>query len=1568
MGELNLSMLLPIPQSQTSDNLKPIIDFLGGQSQGKILKNLTSVGENLPIPKDSRPGVTGKMDSSPAQSQHGITSSILARPKDTSSSLRQSLGVSVSNFNVGSVSSNPTQKSFPLQVERTASHDLVTAVGPKTTETNSKFPSPGNSSSKIGDLVQSFLKSKFGQVLAKSLGSPSDTSYKNLMAQHFGSSIKPTTAPAAQTSPNKDLIANLVSELMLQSPKQGTTGNLIVNKEPTNPSNTKISQGSGVTNSLSSPTISIGNKVFSLDALSNALNNENGNKKHAQNTSNDITGTLGAIKGRRKQSLRQKNRDKIKQLNEKISTLETLSDALDALTVKLSPDEKLESGQNNQRVSPSIGGTDIQGGRQKNHHTRHHRKKTQFDEDIEMLGSLLSRADTHLRSEKKPNNSAKDLKDSSYIEEINGQKPLNAADLETLQSKINKAIEMAESMGRQHDAKETKSSWLPLLDSGTMVKEEGAHTREEVTTIDASHSSPQGSVSVKNSGIHSLQKILTRLIDNALRKGTLNELVQRWNRSGTPLAEIAQNISIIFQGNGGLKMPLTKGENRTTVSASVVKKPVFAVKSNLTSQILKGIPGFNETSPIDKRLFAKAVNSILGVLARRQDFHKSNSTDQSLYVTTDTLTDIKGILLGGRINKIVPQEDSISTLGTKIMEKALKDRGNKSVEAGSPKQENLKLQNKSRDRKNMTIDLKPLQDDHGKNLEKEKLVFSNYDTKNMSKSIKNNTLMEIMDSISGTGGQNPLPQKNKPGDKHSQVKPHLGELLSVITASLLDIQDADEDSSSHNKKTRFRYDESGSERLLHHLPNDHKMSDYSMADAVLEAPNDHTVKRNSTSNPTGHLPSSSSSIHTLLRNKTSSLNTKPPTYKEKQDFDLDNQTVTLTLETLDDAHGPLSHTNKQLKEQTSFRSNKVPHYFNIQSATTLGKINSTSSKNIEHSFHQIAEPAVLSEFTAATKKPDLPSNGDGKLMTISPSSEIGQDSQTEANLPLGLQMNAIGRIAGTDDEPSVSPTDLSASLADFSNKLASKGAQTKSFEDKILPMASDLTSVSDEKMGGETKNIVAKAASPTTGLDTPINVTPGRELPTASEVREIAASIKALMKILSSYSKKLKLEDDEEDSHTSLLPTRSRTAERVSNLNKERTKEADTKNNQADGNNVIADALHTHRQQQESLDYLMEPPKTSLTDRKVNNNNPYVNFPQSSPLKPSYVDSGGFENIQEQPITEPAVNRYNWNFEPAQVHAQSPLDANPTKSSLQPQLGAEPWNPGNEVSRVTEELKDFNLPSIEDDPTVRAVQNLVAEENVFESQKRKAIQKHEQQVSGINSHLQVPGKLGMFGRNTIPKSKVKGHHRNESHMGHEKKVNISGTRKIERKPNGRGRERNEIPRITAKNQTLSHQKKLAIRKSRPTLKGNTTHYGTSHKGSRRQRMTGSGGKRTQLVSSRNHIPGSGNHSTLNKSVNLPIYKDNESKTKASLKKGLRLTQSNATLMEAVKAVKISKQTNSEAGPSAKGGRLDASNILTRNSNQKRKGKHKISSRKTNYVNHNKNETIINGTVYKHQIV
>ena len=1565
MNELNLSMLLPVPQSHAADKLKPIIEFLGSESEGKIVKNATLLGENLPIPKDARPAVS-TMDRSTQQSQDDIAPSTLAKQKGISSSSRLRFGASASNANAAGVSDNAMQKSFPVHnqqtlispsTENSASSLIPTnqntvATNPK--EMSSNLPALGNTE----ELVKNFLASKFGQALSKSLlnsGSFQDSSYKNLMAQHFGSNTMPTTAPATPISPNKGLIANLFSGLM-----QGSTGNSNLNQKAKDQSSKglaqEVKQGSGVTNNFSSPTISIGNNVFSLDALSNALNNDNGYGKHTQNKSQNENKIIGIMNNSRKHPVKHKNKDKIRHLNEKIATLETLSDALDALTAKLSPDEKTKSDQKYESISLGLEDTIVQGRINKKHHThhRHHKKKkNQFDEDIEMLGALLSRADTHSRSMKKPRYNSKDPNVSNYIVGINGKKSLNSADLEVLQSKINKAIEMAETMGLKQDAKSTfpstqlKSTWLPLLVAGKVIPEEAAHTREEVATI---HSSPQGSHFPKDSKVHSLQEILTRLIDNALRKGTLNELVQNWNRSGSPFAGIAKNISVFLQSNGGLKTPLTKGVNKTAFPTSLVRKPGASVKSNLTSQLLNGISGFDSTSPTDNSLFTKAVTNILGVLAKRQGFHNSNSTNQSLFMSTDTLKDFKGVLLGGRINKLVPQEDSIAGLGSKIVAEILKAHVNKSDKTNSTKQENITIKNKTRGNSDIKIDLlqgpgnqavpKPFQENHVK----EKLTFSSYDTKNVSRSIRNTTLMDFMNSMSGTGGQIPLPKSNKSGDKYSQVKPHLKDLMSVITASLLDMKDADNDSSSNNKKaTKVRYDESGGkERLLHALPNDHKLSDYSKADAVLEAPNDkHAGKGNSSTKGPDQLLNSTSSNHTLPQFKANDLNIKTPKDKEIQDLDLGDQTVTLTLETIDDTPGLSSHTNEEPTDQTGLRSNKVPHFLNIQSATTQGKINSTFSKNMEHSFQQGEMPDVLSEFKAQTKRPDVPLPSEG-------SPGIGEDSQTKAipSLPLGLQMNAIGRIADTDDHASVSPADLSAALTSDSDY--SKGAEAKSFEDKILPVASDLTSTNGAKIGGETEAIVSKAASPAT-VGTALRASPERELPTASEVREMASSIKALLKVLNSYSKKLKLEDDEDDSQTGLLPTRSWTADRVT-LGEKKAKEEDRKINQTpnlpfvDDSNVMKDTLQHKLQQEESLNSLMKPSKTTLTARKYNSNNPYVNFPQSSPELLSYVDSGGFENIQEQPSTDP-TNRYNWNLGSEQAHAQRPLDANPTKSSLQPQLGADQWSPGNEVSRVTEELKDLNLPSIEDDPTVRAVQKMVANENMFANEKRKAIQKHEQQVSGANTHL--PRKLGIFGRNTIPKNKAKVRNTNKSLVDEEKKVANSGKRDNNGKLNGRERDRNKIPHVE-KNNNLSHPQKVTVRNSKPFIKGNTTQYSTRQQQSHSQRKIGDDGR-----SSRHNIPGSRNHTSLNESVTVLTHKTTIVKTKTSLMKGLQSGPSNATSKEAVKLVKINNQTMS-------GGRSQGALTNTKATFKTRKV-NPLKARKTNYLMHPKYDTKNNGT-------
>ena len=1499
VGELNLSMLLPVPQYHRTDNLKPIIDFLGEESG---VKNQTSPGgENLPVPKDSRPVISNKKDTSAFQD--GIKPSRLAEQNGISS--LSTLGLAGGHdgtfkaVNHDVTVNVPPSKTVALQ---TPSQSAATAM---------KQPPASTAieplSSVTEGLVNSFLTSKFGQALGKNpldFDKSEDSSYKNILAQHFGSNVKTIASPTNKTPPNQDLIANLVSGLIHRPSESDSTANSVSNKN-----NEKISQpveqDPGATNKLSSPTVSIGNKVFPLTDLVNSLLSESQdpNESKSLNTDNEWK------KASRRHPGKQRNKDKIRKLDQKIATLETLSDALDALTTKLSPDENSED-QN--QLSLSSDKPTFQEPRHKNHHTHHH-KNDQFSEDLNVLGALLARGPTSAHTEKnKPAVSIDDM-DSNYIMSIKEKKALSSADLEVLQNKINQAIEMAETVGRKHDStKQSKATWLPLLSAGKVGEDVVGQTREEVATIHPNQAASKRMPPSKNSELQSLQDILTGLINNAMRKGTLNQLVQRWDRNGSPFADIAKNISLYLQGNKKLKTQVSTLQSKQTFSTQATTKTGIdaTAQTNLTAQMAKGLAGL--TAEFNDTLFTKAVNNILGALSRRQGLHKSNSTNRSSFVTTNTLTNFKGVLLGGRINKLkhMPQKaDSIAGFENKLMAEIWKGHGNKTFLKNSSKLANFMVGNKVHDNSDHKIDMQranhtlpvPLSGGQGK----EKLTYSSYETKNVSKTVRNDTLMDFMKSMEEPKGPEHVTEKNKSrsdvGDKYSQVKPHINDLMSVIVSTLLNSNDIEQDSPSKGKP-KLTYEESGNEKLLHGLPNDHKMSDFSRDDAVLEAPTDHAVKTNSGNKrpQEQHNATESSTNVIVLQNNTKDYiqNEKPKDpEKDNQKVDLGDQTVTVTLETVDDTPTPAPQTNQGSKTLTGLRNNKVPHNLNAQSALTMGKINSTNSRNMAQSFPQtqIQEvPTTFSDFATEKKEPTeiaLPSDGDGKLTSISPSPEvnpkIGSDFQAKSKpeLPLGLQMNAIGRIAETDDKTSPTPADLSVALtnpSDLSSLLASKNGETKSFQDKILPMASDLTSLTDAN-SGETESIVSKA-SPVTSqnpvtIKNPSNIatTPERESrPTASEVREIATSIKALLKILNSYSKKLRIEDDADDSTGGILPTRSRTANRVSINEAQNTSKEDT----------------------------VKPTNRGLPAARYNNN-VYADFPQSAITIPKYADSGVFENIQEQPSVE--ENSYNWNTASVRAHPQTPFDINPTKTSVEPQLGADQWKPGNEMAGVTDELKDLNLPSIEDDPTVRAVQNMVAEENVFLNEKRKAIQKHKQQDSRVKS--QLPGRPRVVGRNIIPKHQ--GHHRNQSRMEHKKRKmkvgNFRNKSNDERKQNVRGRD--VIPRIS--NDKLSHQNASA-HKRKPAIIGNTTHHGNNLSSSP-PRMMGNSSTKASLVSSRDKVPGEkGNRKTSNNSVPSADNKKTTFKTKHDFKGSPpTVHHSNATSMGAFNALKINAPRNTE---------------------------------------------------------
>ena len=1421
VGQLNLSMLLPVPQYNRADKLKPIIEFLGEESGEK--NRTTVTGENLPVPKDSRPNTSNKKDSSNLPVQNGITPTSFGKQNGIASSSKP-LGLSKSQAAVITQSIQPNVVSTLGSIKpnndkiQTVNHNSALNFSSSTTvalqksiETSTKPTQKPPASTAISPLqgiteglVKNFLSSKFGQALGKSLldSTIEDSSYKNILAQHFSSSTNPTASPAKKIQENPDLVASIVSGLIHQHTRQESTSNSALEKNNEKGTSKLVKQDYSGTNNLSSPTVSIGNKVFSLTDLANSLLDE----KQVPSKLKSITNDVESKKASRRHPSKHGNKEKLKVLNEKIATLETLSDALDALTMQLSPDEKSEEGQKQKETLLSFDNPIIQEQRHRKHHTHQHHQSDPFSEDLDMLGALLARGTTHghATQNKRPV-LLKDDKDSNAFVGITGQKGLSSADLDVLQNKINQAIEMAEAVGRQKDsAKQATSSWLPLLvsgaGSGKVSEDVGAQTREEVATIPVNSVPLTGILPSKDHELQSVQEILTGLINNAMKKGTLTQLVQRWDRSGSPFAEIAKNISLYLQDNSKPKMTVSKlGSNQATPTQTKTNTEISpTAQANLTSQLAKVLASLtagnnNFTSPTTKQLITKAVSNILSALTKRQGLHKSNTTSRSSFETTDTLTNFKGVLLGGRINKLKPIPDSIVALESMLVAKILEGRGNKTFSTNTSEPVNFALGNKvGGGSNNKVADLlqpnhtlqRPLLSGQGK----AKLTYSSYETKNVSRTLRNNTLMDFMKSMEEHGGpEHPTMannSRNNPGDKHSQVKPHVGDLMSIIAASLLELEDNAQGGSSKSTP-KLTYKETGKEPFLHGFPNDHKMSDFSRDDAVLQAPSDFAAETNSSNKRLTEPHNSTQSptniimLHNNTKGFSQSENRKGPE-KESHKVDLGDQTVTLTLETVDDASTPAPQTNEGQKTQTGLRNNKVPHYLNLHSAITLGKINATNAKNIQHSVPQgqIKEvPTALSSFRSEAEKPEmaLPSEGDGKLTTIFPSTEVNPgivgDFQTksEPELPLGLQMDAIGRIAETDNKASVTPADLSTaltspSLSDLSSSLASKTGETKSSEDKILPMSSDLTSLPEDE-GGETERIVSKASHAT--VENPgiihkpsfIGGTPKSEArPTSSEVREMATSIKALLKILTTYSKKLRLESD--DMRSEDLPTRSSTASRVN------------------GENIIKEGI-------------MKSPSSGITTTKYNDNM-YANLPPSSITLPNYVDSGVFENIHEQPNAE--ANNYNWNFGTPRSHPQIPSDINPTKTSLEPRLDADQWRPANEAS-VTEDFKDLNLPSIEDDPTVRAVQNLVAEENSFLSQKRKAIEKHEPTDSIVKS--QLPSRPGVFGRNTIPKHK--GNHRNQTRVEHKNKFAYFGKRNNTRKSNVRGRD--EIPRQSKSNDT-----------------------------------------------------------------------------------------------------------------------------------------------------------------------
>ena len=1497
LGRLNTSnVLLPVPQYNSSETLKPIIEFLGEDTSEE---NATSESGKLSIPQDTHL-ILPKKDNFGSPIQDGVRPSMFANQNGISAALN--LLSAEKDLNPGESSAvSDASKEKPLSVENhtalvessvqrkllpsssllapiprkgnfQGSHEpLVSDNAPPVQRLPSSPTHPLQSTTQ--SLLEGLLESKFGQ----SLGNTPLNSFASLQTPLNKNSIGNNQAKKPSDSsvqdgesppPNKGLISNIISGLIHQPSSNSETKTSTASQSKESNNTTVQSPKSSSSDTLPWPTISIRENTISMEGLSDLFKDDY--RAGSQNGVNELRGVFTKGRSEQRPSRKKHNEEKIRQLNEKIKRLETLSDALDALTSQLSTEDKrLDQNSNkDEDIAVNSNHENNHGRRHRKHHT-HHPKSHPFEADFNILGPLLSSAEKYSKMDRKTPNYSKDKKDTTYIRTgIRKQNTFNSADVETLQRKINNAIEKAENTGHQG---------TPLLAAGQVDKDVGAQTRQEVTKIQSvNHTASKGNLAQlqQKSEIETLQEILKTLIWNALKKGTLNQLIQRWNQSGSPFVGIARNISSMLLGNGNmtklngghagkLSLSNTSLKNSQTTatkeSLELSYEQALNQKTNTTSaqtQVkIKSQKTHDQESGVsnltkDNLLFKKAVKGIITVLRKRYRLLGNTSISPLSLFSTDTLTHVKGTTLGGRINKdvsttnrmpglkanIVPQT---SKGQTQIATSDTKDNTSKSLDLGV--QNIAAAINITKQNDLPTLEINGTsQNDFTVINKTDQRTFSNNTTAEKKNSV-NKTLMEFMESTEGTGGHmlNYKAPMVSLGYKDSKVKPRLRYLIAAVARTLMDLEQIKRQRT--HKEPKIKYDVSGVGQLITTLPNDHTSGDFqSYADAILEAPNDHVEK---SINSNRRMFNSTQSPSFTAQNNGTKLKT------ENNNLD-SSETVTVTLERVNDQPTDLPRKLSPALDtsdtETSSRSTKIPHYMKVQSAVTLGKINRTSADNGENSvpLSQVHHLPVISTNTNESSQQIAAMPSDGNLNAISPMNDFRanrrEEHQTKARpqLPLESQMAKIGRIAetvGKNDQPSKTLTSTSGihELADTSSALAAKSGWVKIPDDKLLPMTSDSASAMTAK-NRKTESIASKGGPLTTqatlagSLTTPAK----SELPTNLEVKEISMSVHALLKILSNYSHKLKMEEDKPPTSKGKdrAQNPSATIDNTKNFRDGKVGDEDKrihiKFNGSDGDGQL-NPLNSNHEEQTSLG-------TShinfLNSRYATNSNSKgfgqtFDYSQTIPTLANYVDTGMFENIREQ--SDPEVNTYKWNrfAAPVQLHAQVPVDSNPTKNSFSPQQNADIThvNLGSSLVGVPEELKDENIPSIEDDPTVKAVQKIVADESVFESEKRKEILKHQKMADSQSR----PHKSGVFGRNIILNKNNEKRPGNASRGGKPLKAsdkNITNDTRVTvhvKQGNRNMRSRHTIPRaeITSvrRKNTLPHLKRKHLKEENYTI-------------------------------------------------------------------------------------------------------------------------------------------------------
>ena len=899
----------------------------------------------------------------------------------------------------------------------------------------------------------------------------------------------------------------------------------------------------------------------------------NSNNKSDQDLAEKKQGNWSTLLGLVKQIQRSHNElETMKALKEKVKTLEVLNNALTTLTSKFLLEKNRGKG------SESLVGLSNGKLNAHRHHKLHH-KYGLGDVNINQLGSLLNENGGQIVPKREKN--------AGSIQSSLTSNFMLPKEVDILQKKINKAIEMAEATNRHsvfHYPQKSGASFRHFAEN--MAKDTDAHGREASDKFKLQNGA---------NNVQIFQDVINQFIKNAEKKGKLGEKsrypfvnflrnstsrFRKFPQDGSRSESKASKYPVSDSGSGfdafvGRNARESATSENYDVSASrenpgnVAIHPGNSASRQVNTTTHPGIsnkhPGVDTqpknqtrfgtnrvslgpTNPRSASTLSTTVNSLIRDLKRRHGDEDANATS-SLKATNTLITPSRGITLGGRINTETNQNEALEGIEANILKEMGRVLGRRNRTATNST--NLKAQTSESNCKVAPCDSKLSA--HDKNLRNEEMTYP----------FKLKSTNEIEET--------PTKQKGAPTALslfgHKEYGTERGVKYHDVSTQGLGKREAAGNDKEELSPQGTADSEEGLEKLIKKLPNDHLQSDLPKSETLPGAPTD---KESGETSPgiamkllrniavqlrkTVYLLDKTKAISSTTNDQRSADQSNP---KARRPSDV---SVGLRTETTQQRQ-PFAAAHKthlvreRLRTQNALGSSTVPHIVEFHSGVTMGKISSFDENEAPDTsvksdpLVSVANAAKLPQYTTSGQASDASTGG-----KMEGNSHLPENMNLGGSILTGVDKNES---PSTTTSPVVSETTfinkdglLSSAALDSLRKGTQTGLGLPALDPKEDPgkgteadlsvagssvdstNASSVTSTAQEgpnqhSMALNTKTSEGKQQSSR-------NITQNN-----SEVKELVQGISSLVKLLSGNikSEENSDEDDGEESQSNARPS-----------------------------------------------------------------------------------------------------------------------------------------------------------------------------------------------------------------------------------------------------------------------------------------------------------------------------------------------------------------------------------------------------------------------------------------------